>query len=149
MKLENWETPFFEVKWLVCDSLASDCEFGLELQLVELHEVPGKQKQEPVSDPVQNLINESTPIVETSESRRWRVTFDRAIAYKSESESYSFKDHWPDLPEKGRTFILESSPWIKEFGALLEDIEVGCKHYVLLTDHVIIEVISPNEPRFS
>ena len=123
MNLATWKSPFFQVKWLVCTTLVSDCEFGLTLHLIEHHAVRQKNKSSTTQNPVDKLIAEGDPIVETANSRKWRLTFTRAVASKSESESYSFKSHWPHPPEKGRSFIVEQSPWIKELGPLLEDLE--------------------------
>ena len=142
-----WNTPFAKVQWLVCDSLNSDCEFEWELQLVEHHVVDAERPQVIPDDPVGKLLTQTSPIVETADSRRWQVRFDYAVAFRSESESFSFKQHWPEPEVRSATYILEDSPWIEEIGEeLLGELVPGCRHYVIFTSHVIIEVISPNEP---
>ena len=147
MRLIPWMTPFTDVKWLICESLQSDCEFALELRPVEHQVIDAEAPQTLPEDPVDRLIAQSNPIVETSDSRKWLVNFEHVVAFRSESESYSFKPHWPEPEVRCTSYVLDESPWIEEIDAqLLEDLVPGCRHYVILTSHVIIEVISPHEP---
>jgi hypothetical protein len=151
MKLIPWHSPFFDVKWLVCESIQSDGEYKLQFALVEHHAVDPAKPSRTSSYPttLQELEDSGWPIVETDDSRRWTVTFDAAIAFRSESEPYYLRDHWANRDQRGRCFILEQSPWILEIGELLDHLEPGCRHYALITEHGIIEVLSRHEPTVS
>ncbi|QQS40608.1 MAG: hypothetical protein IPM63_14740 [Acidobacteriota bacterium] len=149
MKLSKWDTPFFNVEWLVCDHLVRINGEFTEISVTEHHVIPPEPITEPIEDPVERLIAESSPIVQTADSVNWRVRFENAIAMRIEPERYRHNKEWPRLDEPGNSFIFENSSWIDEFAEEFEDLEPGSRHYVLFTSHEFIEVISRNPPEIT
>ena len=145
MQKLDWSTPFRDVQSLVCEAIQSGEAEDLFLQVVEHH----------VSDQEGSLtiggvtLSGLRPIERTATSRQWRVYWDYVVAFKSSSESFYFSIYCIDGPESGRSFKVAESVWLEELRAegVLEAVYPTCQHFVICTDHKIIEVLAPREPR--
>ena len=94
----------------------------------------------------------SKPIERTEDSRQWVITFNQAVAFKCSSESYYLALFALDRPEGStRSFLIEPSQWIAEIekDGVLDAVHPDCRHYVIFTDHLTIEVIAPDAPNIS
>ena len=148
MKLLEWNTPFCMIKHLVLDELHNDGEDYLELILVE-HKVVDKPYKATSDDPWEKIIDGTRPIEEVPNSRRWKVAFYTAVAFKRSSESYYFALFELERPVKGScSFYIKPSPWLKEFDSagILQDFHTETKHYAIFTEHSTIEVIAWEDP---
>ena len=138
-----WKTPFSNVTYLVCERFESNGDEYLEIELVEHHVVHDKKIIEAMQPPVKG----AKPVLRTPQSQSWTVTFDVAVAFKGHSESY-YHDVGADGGYDGRTFTVGESEWIKKINeqGTLAFMRPNCVHWVILTDHLIIEVVSPEPP---
>jgi len=140
----DWNVPFRTARFLVCDVIVSGQGDDLLLVLVEHHALPGEASLSVGSATIEHL----KLVGESSSSRKWLVYWSFVAAFKSSSESFNFTV--PAIPgPPGHCFRGDQSPWLSELkvGGLLDDLRPGCQHFVILTDHKTIEVVSTHEPR--
>jgi len=118
----RWQTPVSDAKSLAMVSLVD--QGGLHITVQDLR------------DP---------------KRRRYRFTFRRAPAYRNILEEYRTSE--PPVGGKlGWTVTVPDSPWLEEFRnrePLLEVHSPGCRHYVIVTEDDVIDVLSPEPPEIT
>ncbi|OGW64523.1 MAG: hypothetical protein A3H49_09995 [Nitrospirae bacterium RIFCSPLOWO2_02_FULL_62_14] len=140
----DWDTVFQDVQYLVCEKIVSGEAEDLALLLVEHHLL----EEDRTLDIGGAKIDGLKPVERTAQSRQWIVHWPFVAAFKSSSESLYFAIYQIQGIQKGRTFRVADSDWIEELEAdgLLKVHYPSCQHFVVATDHKIIEVLSPDEP---
>jgi hypothetical protein len=140
---DHWDPPFQTARFLVCDLILWGQGDELGLLLIEHHPIAGD-----ASVTVGNtILGGLTMVGESPESRKWLVYWRFAAAFKIFSESFNFTV--PAIPgPPGRCFRGPDSNWLTELrvGGLLDDLHPGCQHFVVLTDHKTLEIVSPDDP---
>jgi hypothetical protein len=116
---ERWQTPVSDARSLAMVSLLD--RDGLHITLEDLR------------DPVR---------------RRFKFVFRRVAAYRNILEEYRTTE--PPLSRgAGWTVTLPNSPWLAELRAeqsLLDVHSPGCRHYVIVTEDDIIDILCPEPP---
>ena len=143
MKKLDWATPFGDVRYLVCEAIQSGEAEDLLLRLVE----HGTANHE-VAVQVGDVKISGNPIRRTEESRQWLVYWNRVAAFKSSSESFYFSIYQIDGQTNARVFKVQDSAWIKDMQneGVMGSVLPQCQHFVIATDHKIIEVLAVGEP---
>jgi hypothetical protein len=115
---ERWETPFSEVKSLVMVS----------------------------------LVDEGTLVITLEDARhperiRYRVTFESAPLYRNILEEYRTNE--PQNPTRSWSVVVLESGWLKlmrEREALLDIHSPGLRHYRIITEDDVIDILSNSVP---
>lgn len=143
MRKLEWPTPFRDVQYLVCEAIRSEEAENLFLLLAE-HHVEEPEREFSVGE----VKISGKPIVRTANSRRWFVYWKRVAAFKSSSESYYFSIYQIDGAKGVSSFKVADSVWLKEMRdeGLLGHMQPDCQHFVICTDHKILEVLATDEP---
>lgn len=141
-KLE-WSTPFGNVSYLVCEAIQSGEGEDLLLRLVE-HGAENHERTVKVGD----VKISGSPIGRNEESRQWLIYWNRVAGFKSSSESFYFSIYWIEGPANTRAFKVQDSAWIKDMQneGVMGSVLPHCQHFVIATDHKIIEVLAADEP---
>ncbi len=81
--------------------------------------------------------------------RRFRFSFDRVAAYRSILEEYRTSDP-PAVQHAGWTRVAPGSAWLSDLRSrepLLDVHSPDCRHYIIVTEDDVIDVLTPEEPR--
>ena len=118
---------------------------GLQITLVEAFE-----GQEQVSLQVtENLRVKAHPIQTTEHSRRFMISFDRPVAWQVVDESWCSFDENEFTASSGALQVIQNSKYfeyVKKQHGWYEHSIGPAKHYRVITENEIIEVISCDEP---
>jgi hypothetical protein len=138
-----WDPPFRTARFLVCDLVVSGPGEDLLLVLVEHQALPSETSVSVGGRTIEGL----RVVGPSSDSRRWIVYWPFVAAFKSLSESYNFTLPILSGPS-GRCLCSADSDWLSELrvGGLLDALEPGCQHFLLLSDHKIFEIVSNQQP---
>lgn len=141
-KLE-WPTPFGNVRYLVCEAIQSGEGEDLLLRLVE-HVAANHEETVQVGE----VKISGSPIGRSEDSRQWLVYWNRVAGFKSSSESFYFSICQIEGPTTSRVFKVQDSAWIKDMQneGVMGFALPQCQHFVIATDHKIIEVLAADEP---
>lgn len=143
MKKLDWPTPFGNVRCLVCEAIQSGEGEDLLLRLVE-HAAANHEEALQIGE----VKISGSPIGRDEESRQWLVFWKRVAGFKSSSESFYFSIYQIEGPTNARAFKVQDSAWIKDIQneGVLGSVLPHCQHFVIATDHKIIEVLAADEP---
>lgn len=82
------------------------------------------------------------------ESRRYRISFERVPAYRNILEEYRLSEP-PPAERVGWTRIDLESKWLSDLRkseSLLDVHTPGCRHYKIVTEDDVIDVLAPEQP---
>ena len=120
MRQERWDTPVSDARSLAMVSLL-DGDDALRITVQDLR------------DPSR---------------RRFEFIFRGVPAYRNILEEYRVSE--PSLPSGvGWTVTIPDSPWLGELRAkepLLDVHSPGCRHFAIVTEDDVIDVLTPEEP---
>lgn len=143
MKKLDWSTPFGDVRYLVCEAIQSGEGEDLLLRLVE-HVAANHEETVQIGE----VKISGSPIGRNEESRQWLVYWKQVAGFKSSSESFYFSIYQIEGPANTRVFKVQDSAWIKDMQneGVMGSVLPHCQHFVIATDHKIIEVLATDEP---
>ncbi|MDP3089932.1 MAG: hypothetical protein Q8N04_04600 [Nitrospira sp.] len=139
----DWPTPFGDVRSLVCEAIQSGEGEDLLLRLVE-HVAANHEETIQIGE----VKISGSPIGRNEESRQWLVYWKRVAGFKSSSESFYFSIYQIEGKTDARAFKVQDSVWIKDMQneGVMGSVLPQCQHFVIATDHKIIEVLAVGEP---
>ena len=117
---ERWETPASDARSLALVSLLD--QDGLHITVQDLRDPAG---------------------------RRFQFSFERVPAYRDILEEYRTSEP-PPVERVGWTRIDPGSDWLADLRSrepLLDVHSPGCRHYIIVTEDDVIDVLSPEEPK--
>jgi hypothetical protein len=119
----RWETPFTDNRGVTLVSLVQDLTLKITLQNVR--------------DPLR---------------KRYQIEFPHWAIYRSTPEDLRTGEPDCDGPFDSPTRIAVQSPWLEELRqreSLLDVLYAGCRHFIVVTEDEILEVLSSSEPVLS
>lgn len=119
-KFKRWETPVSDAISLSMVSLVD--KKSLEIVLQDLR------------DP---------------QRKRYKITFVNVAAYKNILEEYRLSESF-SRKTYGWTIVSENSEWLnnfKEKEPLLEEFNPDCKHFIIMTENDVLEILCSNFPK--
>lgn len=117
---ERWDTPVSDAKSLAMVSLVD--QDGLHITVQDLR------------DPAR---------------RRFRFSFQQVPAYRNILEEYRISDP-PPIEGIGWTRVDPRSDWLADLRSRepLLDVHIpGCRHYIIVTEDDVVDVLAPSTPR--
>lgn len=88
----------------------------------------------------------------STKARPLKIVFEQTLSFRNTANPQGL-DYWKGFgasSQTGRTFIVENSPWIKmlypDLSAFSEPEKSAIKHYVIVSDEYVTEVLSDIPP---